>query len=273
MIRIFIYHERPLISRHISHVLNGESDFEIIGQSHALENDFLEGDLGESSSVDQIFAQLLNARCDILLISYTLPKAKSYQLLQSINRLPFACKVIMIGVVNKQEAILDCLEEGADGYVCENEQMAELVKKIRSLVDDEFIIDPHISASLIARISQLKQLVNELDGGNMPRPLESYAELTKREWEILRLLGEECSNQQIAKQLTIELGTVKNHVHNLLGKLDVCSRKQAAQLSRQLFVRANPSDKELTNRENGSKNRSNNAASMLAGWQASSLTI
>jgi ATP/maltotriose-dependent transcriptional regulator MalT len=59
--------------------------------------------------------------------------------------------------------------------------------------------------------------------------------LTQRELEVLRLLGEEKSNQEIAQALTIELGTVKNHVHNLLRKLDVCSRKHAAQLARQML--------------------------------------
>jgi ATP/maltotriose-dependent transcriptional regulator MalT len=51
---------------------------------------------------------------------------------------------------------------------------------------------------------------------------------------VLRLIGQELSNQEIAEALTIELGTVKNHVHNLLRKLDVCSRNHAAQLARQM---------------------------------------
>lgn len=220
MTRILLYHPSPASSQQLCHALRGESDLEIVSQSDSLES---------------TYAALVRSPCDLLLLSATLPQAEIQQLLQAINSLPTPCKLMMIDVPNDEAAILSCLEEGADGYVCEQEGVAELVKKIRSLTEEEFIIEPHVGASLIARISQLKQLVNELDGGNIARPQESYAELTQREWEVLGLLGQECSNQQIAEQLTIELGTVKNHVHNLLRKLDVCSRKQAAQLARQLF--------------------------------------
>lgn len=263
MTRIFIYHEQPTISQRISNVLQGEPDFEIIGQSHAVEHE----------AVAQIHGHLLNTHCDILLVSYTLPDTLAYQLMQLLNNPSSPCRVIMLGVANDKEAILDCLEEGADGYLCEHEGMAELVKKIRGLVDDEFIVDPHIGASLIARISDLKQLVNELDGGNIARPQESYAELTKREWEVLRLLGEDASNQEIAEQLTIELGTVKNHVHNLLRKLDVCSRKQAAQLSRQLFAQAGLDEHESDRRENSGKDPGNKISTPLIGWQTPQLTV
>jgi ATP/maltotriose-dependent transcriptional regulator MalT len=87
----------------------------------------------------------------------------------------------------------------------------------------------------MARIAELKQLVAELDAGSVTQSNNYYAELTQREWEVLRFIGQNMSNQEIAEALTIELGTVKNHVHNLLRKLDVCSRKQAAQLARQIF--------------------------------------
>lgn len=262
MTRIFIYHEQPTISQRISNVLQGEPDFELIGQSNAV----------DPEAVAQIHAYLLRAHCDILLVSYTLPNTLAYQMTQLLNNPLAACKVIMLGMVNDKEAILDCLEEGADGYHCEHEGMAELVKKIRCLVDDEIIVDPSIAASLIARISDLKQLVNELDGGNIARPQESYAELTKREWEVLRLLGEEASNQEIAEQLTIELGTVKNHVHNLLRKLDVCGRKQAAQLSRQLFAQAELDEQENSKHENSGKEPSRKISTGVIGWQTSQLT-
>lgn len=144
-------------------------------------------------------------------------------------------RVLITDLTAPQEAILHYLEEGAAGYVFEHESWAELVKKVRAAYEDEFLLDPEIAASLINRIAELKQLVNELDGGVLAKPHEAYAELTQREWEVLRLIAQDMSNQAIANALTIELGTVKNHVHNLLRKLDVCSRKQAAQLAQQML--------------------------------------
>lgn len=127
------------------------------------------------------------------------------------------------------------LEEGAAGYVCAEESWADLVEKEIHAVADKFLVHPDIAATMMSRIAELNLLLIELDGGNMARPETVYAELTQREVEVLRLLGEEKSNQEIAQALTIELGTVKNHVHNLLRKLDVCSRKHAAQLARQML--------------------------------------
>jgi DNA-binding NarL/FixJ family response regulator len=130
---------------------------------------------------------------------------------------------------------LHCIEERAAGYVCVQESWADLVKKIRAVYEDEFLMCPDIAPAIMARIAELKQLVTELDAGSVTQPNNYYAELTQREWEVLRFIGQNMSNQEIAQTLTIELGTVKNHVHNLLRKLDVVSRKQAAQLARQIF--------------------------------------
>lgn len=254
MIHIFVHHPIPSTTQHVSAVLEGEPDFVI---------------MGHSDSFDTTVAHLSRSPCDILLLSYTFTKDWVRQLMESVSNLPLPCKVMLIDLPNEEEAILDCLEEGIDGYVCTGEGMAELVKKIRYLAEDEFIVAPHIGALLIARISQLKQLVNELDGGNMTRTNENYAELTQREWEVLRLLGQDCSNQQIAAQLTIELGTVKNHVHNLLRKLDVCNRKQAAQLSLQLFAQSAPNDKPSNTWPTNDPERSNEPVAMASSWQIS----
>ena len=94
-----------------------------------------------------------------------------------------------------------------------------------------------IGGALIARLAELKRRVNSVRTMSAMESFHEPAELTPREWEILRLIEQGMSNQEIANSLVIEMGTVKNHVHNILRKLDVQSRKHAVIFARQQFAR------------------------------------
>ena len=201
-------------------VLHAEPDFNIRGCT---------------DQPDAALTQLTRRPANVVLISHGLPGGAALQLVQKLVSHEPPMKVLITDVPKEDEVILHFIEEGAAGYVCADESWADLVKKIHAVAEDEFMVHPDIAATMMARIAELKQLLIELDGGNLARPETIYADLTQRELEVLRLLGQEKSNQEIAQALTIELGTVKNHVHNLLRKLDVCSRKHAAQLARQML--------------------------------------
>jgi two-component system response regulator DegU len=205
----------PLMS-----VLHNEPDFNI---------------LGCTDNADIALAYLARRPAAVVLVSHDLPEAMALGLLHTLVNHEPPVKVLITDVPKVDDIIIHFIEEGAAGYVCADESWADLVKKIHAVAEDEFLVHPDIAATMMARIAELKQLLIELDGGNLARPETIYADLTQRELEVLRLLGQEKSNQEIAQALTIELGTVKNHVHNLLRKLDVCSRKHAAQLARQML--------------------------------------
>jgi two-component system response regulator DegU len=220
MIDLFVVRTACAADDPLMAVLDGEPDFNIRGCT---------------GNPDAALAHLAKVPVAVVLISYGLAEATALQLMQTlINHEPPA-KVLITDVPKVDDIIIHFIEEGAAGYVCADESWADLVKKVRAVAEDEFLVHPDIAATMMARIAELKQLLIELDGGNLARPETIYADLTQRELEVLRLLGQEKSNQEIAQALTIELGTVKNHVHNLLRKLDVCSRKHAAQLARQML--------------------------------------
>jgi two-component system response regulator DegU len=188
-----------------------------------------------TDSAAAALAQFARTPCTVTLVSYELGEETALGLVRELVERDQPAKVLITDVPKEDETILHLLEEGAAGYLCTDESWADLVKKIHAVAEDEFLVHPDIAATMMSRIAELNLLLIELDGGNMAKPETVYAELTQREVEVLRLLGEEKSNQEIAQALTIELGTVKNHVHNLLRKLDVCSRKHAAQLARQML--------------------------------------
>ncbi|RIK39818.1 MAG: hypothetical protein DCC55_16915 [Chloroflexi bacterium] len=220
-IEIYIVHPEPGELERIKVVLQGEPDLAVKQCA--------------TSSAEALQA-LASTSCDVMLISCRLADNEALALVQAVVAANEAPRVLVTDMPHDTETALHWMEEGAAGYVYAHEGWADLVKKIRAAHTDEFMLCPDIAAALIARIAELKQLAHELDAGALAQPSVIYAELTPREREVLHLIGQEMSNQEIADALVIELGTVKNHVHNLLRKLDVCNRRQAAQVARQIMA-------------------------------------
>jgi len=171
--------------------------------------------------------------CDVILIDSNLPDDDAYCLLHEVTSLQNASKVLITGLFESEATVLRCLEEGATGYVLEGESLDEFVNKIRAVQRDEFILSPTISNALIMRIAELKRTATELNGFKA-NDLNPSGELTAREREVLQLIEQGFTNFEIAKLLMIELGTVKNHVHNIFGKLGVGNRQYAALYARQM---------------------------------------
>jgi DNA-binding NarL/FixJ family response regulator len=115
------------------------------------------------------------------------------------------------------------VEAGAAGYVLKDDSLEDLVKTVRAVQDDEVSVSPKIASAMMERLSDLAQMFSDIENS-----VTDEAGLTSRELEVLELLGDNMTNQQIADQLVIEVGTVKNHVHSILEKLNVSSRGEAA---------------------------------------------
>jgi two-component system nitrate/nitrite response regulator NarL len=130
-----------------------------------------------------------------------------------------ALKVIVLAIDEQEDCVLPLVEAGAAGYVTHEASLAELFSVVRSAVRGEALCSPRIVASLARRLTQMAD----------QRPVRAeLGELTVRERQIARLLDEGLSNKEIAIQLCIEVATVKNHVHNILEKLHVHRRGEAA---------------------------------------------
>jgi DNA-binding NarL/FixJ family response regulator len=191
--------------------LEGEPDIEVVG---------LATEVAEALH----FARA--RKCDVVLVRSNLPNDGAHELAQALKDDP-SVKVLIIGVADHPEIILRAIEAGAVGYVLSDESVADLVAKIRAAHRGKALVSPEIAGALIARIAELVEV----------RPIPEYryrldqiGELTPREQEVLDLIAAGLSNQHIAQRLVIEVGTVKNHVHSILQKLDVSSRDDAATL-------------------------------------------
>jgi DNA-binding NarL/FixJ family response regulator len=159
----------------------------------------------------------------VLVVSTQLPDDGALRITRAITAANHPAKVLVLGLAESKEEILQYVESGAAGYVLQDDSVDDLLTKIRTTHNGEALISPEIAAVLISRVSELAQLTPQEEDR-----LEDPAALTPREREILDLIGQSLSNQEIADHLVIEVGTVKNHVHSILQKLNVSSRQEAA---------------------------------------------
>lgn len=128
-------------------------------------------------------------------------------------------RVVVLGVSERPPDILLCAEAGASGYVTRDGSLADLVLAIESVARDELTCPPEIAGALIHRVATLAAA---------HRHEAVSGRLSRREIEIVGLIDRGLTNKEIAGRLFIALATVKNHVHNILDKLDVQGRDEAA---------------------------------------------
>jgi DNA-binding NarL/FixJ family response regulator len=150
---------------------------------------------------------------DVVLVN--LASLDSHTLMAGVRDMSPSSLIIAIGVDDAEHEIVACAEAGVSGYLLRSEPFSCLMQLIRTVAVGEAVCSPRVTAALMRRLADLASEQRRV-------PL-----LTEREWQILKLLDLGLSNQQIADRLSIEVRTVKNHLHNLFGKLGVSRRGEA----------------------------------------------
>jgi len=170
--------------------------------------------VGTSAERDDVRRLLDSLRPDVLLLDVGLPGA--LELVAGPHR------VVVIAVEGGDEEVIGWVEAGVAGYVPRDGSLDEIATAVEAAVREELHCSPHIAASLQRRLAALSLQVKERAA---PAPV---VQLTLREREIVELIGRGLSNKGIARHLGIGLATAKNHVHNILAKLQVEHRDEAA---------------------------------------------
>ncbi|HZQ08346.1 MAG TPA: response regulator transcription factor [Anaerolineae bacterium] len=164
--------------------------------------------------------------CDLILVSARLPKTDIVPFLNACAQAER--RAVVIDVEESESALVPLLEAGAVGYVPRSASDTEFVSILKSIYEGKPPLAPNISTALVERMNELLTLQRQNTEEFFTHDYGDLATLTAREREILRLIRRGASNQEIAAELMIEPGTVKNHVHNILKKLNVSRRTQAA---------------------------------------------
>jgi two-component system, NarL family, nitrate/nitrite response regulator NarL len=207
-IKILLVNKIKLMGNVIAAALEDETDIQVVDCV---------------SSMDDALQIVQQNEIDVALVSTLLPDQGALKLTRSITELAPDTKVLALGLTEDKKRVLRYVEAGATGYVLKDDSLDELLDNVRAAAEDKVLVSPRIAAAMAERLADLAQMFSDVENS-----VTEEAGLTARELEVLELIGEGLSNQQISGQLVIEVGTVKNHVHSILEKLNVTSRGEAA---------------------------------------------
>ena len=210
-IQIFIADDNALLLEGLETMLGDQEDFIVVGTAP-----------NGSKAVEQI-KDLLP---EVALIDIGMPDKDGLEVTQILHQDFPQIKVIILGLVDLTDEIMACIEAGANGYVLKESSFEHLVETIRSVHRNETFCSPRIAASLFSRIAELTGEVED------QTPSDSI-KLTARELDVINLIAEGLPNKEIAKRLFIETQTVKNHIHNILDKLQLHNRFETVQYARE----------------------------------------
>jgi DNA-binding NarL/FixJ family response regulator len=205
-IRVLIADDQQLVREGLHLLLDLIPDIRVAGEA---------GD--GTAAVEQ--AQKLEP--DVVLMDVQMPKLDGVAAARRIHETCPEAKVIILTTFDDDEYVFEGLRAGAVGYLLKDVPSEQLAEAIRAAVRGEAFIQPSVTRKVVAEFTRL----TEREHIRREQPL--IDPLSPREMEVLALLAKGLSNQEIAKQLTIAPGTAKNHVSNILSKLDVHDRTQA----------------------------------------------
>ena len=160
---------------------------------------------------------------DIALVDVNMPGASGIELLKAIKQRSSNCRVVMLTIEEDEETIYRAMKEGAQGYILKQDSPERLLKSIQACVDGEILLSNQIYSKVVERIRKVSP----------PESAKSiiFSTLTVREIEITRLIVQGKSNPEIAQSLFISESTVKNHISNILHKLEMKDRVELAILA------------------------------------------
>jgi DNA-binding NarL/FixJ family response regulator len=209
MIKIMIVDDQPLIRDGLATLLGLKPELEVVGTA------------GDGLEAIEKVQQL---QPDIVLMDIRMPGTNGVEATRVITKLAFEVKVLMLTTFKDSEFIFEALEEGASGYLLKDMPTDTIVQAILTVHSGGVVLPPDITAQMLQELKKTKEL-EQSNKTECPKVIE---DLTERELEVLQQLGYGYSNKEIAEALFITEGTVKNHVSNLINKLELRDRTQAA---------------------------------------------
>ena len=214
MIRILLADDQSLFREALRMLISSQPDLEVIGEA---------ANGAEAVKLADSF------RPNVVLMDLQMPVMNGVAATRQLHSTQPDCHVIALTTFDGDEYIFDCLRAGAVGYLLKDAPSENLFAAIRAAARGESFLQPSVTTRVLAEFTRLSD-----------QPVASVTlvePLSDREHEILRLIAKGSTNREIAEALFITEGTVKNHVTNILSKLDVRDRTQAALKARELGYR------------------------------------
>jgi DNA-binding NarL/FixJ family response regulator len=202
-IRVAVVDDQELFRRGLTMLLGVEEDIEVVGEA------------GDGVAATELAA---TAVPDVVLMDVRMPKRSGIEACLSIKDVAPSAKIIMLTVSDEEADLYDAVKNGASGYLLKDSSIDEVAQAIRVVAEGQSLISPSMAVKLLDEFKQMTRSERQ----QVPTP-----RLTDRELEVLKLVAQGLNNREIAKRLFISENTVKNHVRNILEKLQLHSRMEA----------------------------------------------
>jgi DNA-binding NarL/FixJ family response regulator len=210
MVRVFLLDDHEVVRRGVRDLLEAGGDIEVVG---------------EASTADEALRRVPAVRPEVAVLDVRLPDGNGIEVCRELRTLHPDIRCLMLTSFNDDEALFDAIVAGASGYVLKEVRGGDLVDAVRRVARGESLLDPLATARVIERLR------------NPPPEDERLAQLSPQERRILGLLAEGLTNRQIAAEMYLAEKTIKNYVSNLLLKLGMHRRTEAAVYAARLAER------------------------------------
>jgi len=201
-ITIMVVDDHQMFAESVARLLEQEPDFELVGVANTVA-----GAITLAEAANPLIA----------IVDYNLPDETGASLAKTLRAVSPGTRVLILTGLDDERALIAAIDAGCSGFVTKYKAMSELVTAVRLVDAGEAYIPSHLLANLLPRM------------GKSYRGLG--ADLTQREHEVLNLLADGVSNQAIADMLVLSVHTVRNHVQNVLAKLDAHSKLEAVAIA------------------------------------------
>ncbi|WP_408007569.1 response regulator [Pseudalkalibacillus sp. A8] len=178
--------------------------------------------VGEASNGEEAIQQVRDLQPDVVLMDLTMPVMDGIEATKRIKNEHPEMKIIVLTSFSDQDHVVPALQSGADGYQLKDIEPDELVKSIKAVYSGQTHLHPTATSQLLSHVS---------NGTKTTEAEQSFNQLTAREKDVLRQITLGRNNKEISSELFITEKTVKTHVSNILGKLGLHDRTQAAILA------------------------------------------
>jgi DNA-binding NarL/FixJ family response regulator len=214
MIRVLLVDDQSIIRQGLKALLELEPDLSVVADA--------ENGQQAIEKLEALQAEALTP--DVVLMDIRMPVMDGVAATRAISQLYEGIKVLVLTTFDDDAYVSEAMKVGAMGYLLKDTPSEELAAAIRSVYKGYTQLGPGIFQKVIAKVPD----ISSGPFGSLPAVPTGLAELTPREQDVLRLIASGASNREIAQQLFISEGTVKNHVTNILGRLGLRDRTQAA---------------------------------------------